>query len=153
MLLNVVAKGIVIGQVDLPQERAWSGGLLVPSQSYEAVGPLVRAATRDRELALRILTLALGELPRIDDLDPALGQAVLSLADQLFELTDMRGRIVQAEVVRIADPGDREQVRGVRVRAQFRLEPTGVLAAKRTVPSEGQHSADETASDAATTRW
>ncbi len=132
MILNVLTHGITIGQVDLPQGRPWSAGLLMPSSSYEAVGPLVRAATRDRELAMRILTLAHGQPPHTDDLEPALARAVIALADQPFELTDMNGQRVQAEVVRIADPGAGEQVKGVRVRAQFRLGPTGVLAATRT---------------------
>ena len=137
MILNVMANGIAIGQVDLLQERPWSAGLLVTSASYETVGPLVRAATRDRELAMRILTLPLGGAPSVDDLEPPLAHAVIALADQLFELTDLRGRIVQAEVVRVADPGAREQVKGVRVRAQFRLEPTGVPAAIRQTLAGG----------------
>jgi hypothetical protein len=132
MQLNVVAHGITIGQVDLPQERAWSAGLLVPSPGFETVSALIHAASRDRALAMRILTLPLGESPRVDDLEPALARAVLALTLQPFELTDSRGRTVEAEVVRVADPGPSEQVKGVRVRAQFRLEPTGVLASKHS---------------------
>lgn len=137
MLLDVRTQGIVIGQVDLPEERAWAAGLLAPSPGFEAVRALVAAATRDRELALRILTLPLGASPLVDDLEPALARAVLALVAQPFELSDPRGRIVQAEVVRVADPGPREQVLGVRVRAHFRLDPTGNPAISRSTPAAG----------------
>ena len=81
MRATVLHLGIPIGEVELPDDRPWAGGLLVPTPAYEGVAAAIREATRkgetlDFDLAdeqgRRIPT----ELVRVVDLDDGRGGRV-----------------------------------------------------------------------------
>ena len=119
-------QGVPIGTVELPAGRPWAGGLLVPLPAFEPLrATFAAAAPAGGEIALRILRLPAEEAIYVDDLDPTLAAAVERVVALAFELWEETGVPIATDVVRLADPGDRD---GVRVHAYFRGASSDVPA-------------------------
>jgi hypothetical protein len=127
---TVVHEGVPVGAVELPEGRRWAGGLLEPLPAFEALRPLFAAAA-GRLAATRLLALAAGEAPEVGDLPPDASEALRRAAALSFELRDAAGLPVAADVVRLADAGDR---RGVIARAYFYHAGAPVPATLRPRP-------------------
>jgi hypothetical protein len=110
---------VPIGTVDLPDQRTWSGGTLVPLPAFERVSPLLVAVADLGPTAVeRLLFLAADTA--VDD-----SPIIAAAAGLRFGLTDQAGQDVQVAVVRVAiTAADRQP----RVLADFRLDACGMPA-------------------------
>jgi hypothetical protein len=113
---SVTHEGVPIGTVELPDQRTWSGGSLVPLPAFERVRPALAAVAELGAGAVERLLFLAADTP-IDG-SPTLAEA----ARLRFGLTDPAGHEVPVGVVRVAiAAADRRP----RVLADFRLDACG----------------------------
>ena len=136
MRCTVAHLGVPVGTVDLPEGRAWAGGLLSPAAGFAQIADVLGCATREAGAfaVAGVMDLAAGAPPATTtDLSPSGASAIEALAALEFELRDEAGLRVSTDVVRLGDCGDGK---GVRVRASFRLAGGGSLAARQFEPRD-----------------
>ena len=124
-----------IGIVELPGGRPWAGGILQPLPGFESLrDTFAAAAGAGGDIALQILRLPADETIDLSGLSAQLAAAVERVVELEFELRDETGAVIATDVVRLADPGDRQ---GVRVHAYFRDASSGVPAVPLRKQSRG----------------